>query len=147
MLFRFVQFLLLAASFTLPTQTINAEENGTDVNDTITATASLLRGSYTLGQPVPIEIAVTNHGQEPMYIDVDEFGYLGLYVIVEDVNGNKVEHGPVPSPPPPPPHWWITIDGKKIFTVPVVKIEPGQTIKLTIQDALNLYHGYLQEGV
>ena len=77
-LFRYLRFLLLAASFTLLTQTINAEENGTDVNDTITATASLLRASYTLGQPVPLEITVTNHGQVSVYIELDQFGYLGM---------------------------------------------------------------------
>jgi len=146
-LFRFLQFLLLAASFTLLTRTINAEENGTYVNDTITVTASLLRNSYTLGQPVPIEIEVTNHGQEPVYTYVDESGFLDLYVIVEDVNGTKIEHGPIASPPPPPPHYYIKKDGEKVLTMPVAKIEPGQTTKLAIQDALNLYHDYLQEGI
>jgi len=116
-------------------------------DDTITATASLLRDSYALGQPVPIEIAVTNHGQEPVYTYVDEFGFLELGVTVEDVNGTKIEHGPIPEPPPPPRYYWLTIDGKKIFTVPVIEIASGQTTKLTIPDALDLYYDYLQEGV
>ena len=138
-------FLLLIAFFAPTTQAIDADANNTNTDNVITATANLLKNSYTIGQPVPIEISVTNHGQEPVYIYVDEFGYLGLGVTVEDVNGTKIEHGPV-SPPPPPRYFWITIDGKKIFTLPVVEIEPGQTTKLTIQDALNLYHDYLQEG-
>jgi len=116
-------------------------------NDTITATASLLRGSYILGQPVPIEIAFTNHGQEPAYIKVDEYGFLSTNVIVEDANGSRIYPLGIPSPPPPPRHWWITIDGKKIYTEPVVKIESGQKTKLAIQDALNLYHDQLQPGI
>ncbi|MHC4436719.1 MAG: right-handed parallel beta-helix repeat-containing protein [Planctomycetota bacterium] len=115
-------------------------------DDTITATASLPRGSYTLGQPVPIEIVFTNHGQQPAYIKVDEFGFLRTNVIVEDVNGSRIYPLGVPSPPPPPRYWWITVDGKKIYTEPVVKIESGQTTKLMIQDALDLYHNQLQPG-
>ncbi len=143
----YLLLLPLIATSVATAQAVNTDANSTDNSNAITATANLLKNSYTLGQPVPIEIAVTNHGQEPVYIDVDEFGYLGLGVTVEDVNGTKIEHGPVSSPPPPPRYFWITVDGKKIFTLPVVEIEPGQTIKLTIQDALNLYHDYLQEGV
>jgi len=141
-------FLLPIASFAPTAQGIytDADANSTDADSAITATANLLKSSYTIGQPVPIEIVFTNHGQEPAYIKVDEFGFLRTNVIVEDANSSRIYPIYVYSPPPPPRYFWITIDGKKIYTEPVVKIEPGQTTKLAIQDALDLYHDQLQPG-
>ena len=142
-------FLLPIAVSALTAQAINtyADSNGTNTDNTITATANLLKGSYAIGQQVPLEIVVTNHGQEPVYTYVEESGFLDLSVIVEDINGTKIEHGPISEPPPPPPHYYIKKDGIRFLTLPVAKIEAGQTTILTIQDALNLYHDYLQEGV
>jgi hypothetical protein len=139
--------LMTTASFVPTALAANSEANDADPNDAITATASLLRDSYTIGQPVPIEIEVTNRGQEPAYIKVDEFGFLPKSVTVEDINGSRIYPLGVPSPPAPPRHWWITADGKKIYTEPVVKIESGQKTKLAIQDALDLYHDQLQPGI
>jgi predicted outer membrane repeat protein len=139
--------LMTSASFTPTARAIDSDANSADPNDAVTVTASLLRDSYALGQAVPLEILVTNHGEEPVYTYVDESGYLNLSVLLEDINGNRIPTGPVPEPPPPPRHWWITVDGKQIFTVPVVEIASGQTIKLTIQDALGLYHDRLQPGI
>jgi parallel beta-helix repeat protein len=124
---------------------VDDDATGGDIRIPQTATARLFEDTYDSGQQVPIEISITNSTQRPAYVFVDESGFIKTYVRVEDANGTAISV-PIASPPPPPRHYYIEIDGRKVLTVPVKQIEPGQTVSLFIQDALESYHEYLEEG-
>ncbi len=143
----FAVFLLLTTHTAATAQVIyaDADANSTDTYEAITAIANPLKDSYAIGQQVPLEIVITNHSHEPVYIQVYENGYLFKSVNVEDANGITYPYM-IPFPPAPPRNWWIEVDGKKILTVPVIKIESNQTITVVIQDALKYCHDQLQAG-
>ena len=111
----------------------------------VTITAERSEEVNRLTESIPLAYAITNNGQKPVYIKVDKSGFLPTNVSIEDANGTRI-HPRVLSPPPPPRYFWMKKDGKKVYTFPVLKIEPRQTIYVPFPDALKLYRDQLQEG-
>ncbi|UCG55802.1 MAG: hypothetical protein JSU70_13135 [Phycisphaerales bacterium] len=126
---------------------VDAGAHGADVHSPVTVSASALKDFYDLGEEVPLTVTIVNSSPQPVYIYVDRHGFLlGLTIRVKDKDGITVAGDPSATPPPPPRHYYVEIDGETVFTVPVRKIEPGQTVTANTADALEGYHGHLQEG-
>ena len=142
-------FLLVLACGSLTTVSyvyMSKGEAPDKYENSITVTARGIKDVDNLIEPIPLVISIANHSLKPAYILIDESGFLDLTITVEDANGARIRGDPVPSAPPPPPYYYMKKDGKKVFTVPVVKVEPGQSTEVTMPDALKRYHNNLQVG-
>lgn len=123
-----------------------ADTAGANTVRPVIVSARAPKDLYDLGEQIPLAVAVLNFSAEPVYVHVDQQGLLNLPITVKDTDGAIITGDPAPTPPAPPQYYYAEINGEVVFTVPVKKIEPGQTATAVIADALQGYHGHLQEG-
>ena len=125
---------------------VSAESERAQSEPNVTVAARVVKAIYEPNEPVPLVVAIANHGSEPVYLFTDSPDIFGTSAGVIDANGVRVAGDPLLTPPPPPPHHYIERDGKRIYVMPVSKIEgPGVILALT-PDALSRHHKHLSEG-
>jgi len=143
MFFVIIAFNLLSA---VSLGELSKQEVRTRYEGTITVATRALKDLYEPNEPVPLVVAIANHNSEPVYLFTDSPDIFGTSAGVIDANGVRVAGDPLLTPPPPPPHHYIERDGKRIYVMPVSKIEgPGVILALT-PDALSRHHKHLSEG-
>lgn len=121
-------------------------ESRTNYEKSVTSIAKTLKTIYEPGEPVPIVLAISNHSSRPIYTFQGESDFLGGFSLVFDTNGVRIMGDPIPTPPPPPLHYYMEKDGKRIYVVPVYKIDGPGVMVAVIADALRIHHKHLSEG-
>jgi hypothetical protein len=125
----------------------NSERDKSEPN--ITVAARVVKDVYEPNEPVPLVVAIANHSSEPVYLFTDRPDIFGTSAGVIDANGVRVMGDPVSTPPvmSSSSDSYMKKDGKRIYVVPVSKIEGPAVILALTPDALRLHHGHLAEGV
>lgn len=126
--------------------TLNAESRA-KYEKNITVTARALKGVYDPNEPVPLMLAIANHGSEPVYLSTDQPEIFDGYVRVRDSDGAEIMGEPIPTPPPPPIHYYMVKGGNRIFTVPLSKIDGAGVMISLMADALKIYHNHISPGI
>lgn len=106
--------LIAAGSSAAPNEDIHAKYEAS-----VSLAARVLKDVYQPNEPVPLVIAIANHGSEPVYLFAETLDISGTSAGVTDANGLRVTGDLVPTPPPSPPHYHMETDGKQIYVVPV----------------------------
>lgn len=141
-------FVILACGLltTVSFGDISKERTQAEYQKSLTITVKALKDVYEPGEPVPLVVAIANHGSEPVYISLPGPYVIDPYIEVKDANGVRIMGDPVPTPPPSPPHYYMEKEGKRIYVVPVFKIGGPEVILELIPDAIERYHKHLSEG-
>ena len=135
--FVFLTWMLLTAASFADTP----EETTAQSQKRLSISIKALKDVYKPGEPVPLVLAIANHGGEAIYIHK-----LNPYIEIKDTNSVRIMGDPVPTPPPSPPHYYMEKEGKRIYVVPVFKIGGPEVILELIPDAIERYHKHLSEG-
>ena len=100
------------------------------------------RQMFQCGEAVPLTLKITSDGETTIW-----FGMGEPYIELTSASGELISV-PMPDPNAPlPGHYYMERNGKRVYTMPVLRIEGGQTVSETIPDALKRYHRYISTGV
>ena len=115
-----------------------------DYGRALRLTISADRQMFECGEAVPLTLKVTNDSETTICL-----GMLALwepYIELTSAAGELI-HVPIPDPNTPPPgHYFMERNGKRVYTVPVLKIDGGKTVSETIPDAIKHHHRYVSAG-
>jgi len=100
------------------------------------------REVFQCGEAVPLNLKVTNNDETTIW-----FVMADPYIEVTDTSGERIR-APIPDPTKTAPsHYYMERNGKRVYTVPVLRIDGGQTVSEIIPDALKYYHRYVSTGI
>ena len=122
------------------------QQGGNESQEKVTITMRPLKDIYEVGETVQLVLAIVNHSEAPIYSFLTESDFHVGFCEVMDANGARVAGDAIPTPVPPPPYYYMQKDGKRVYTVPVHKIDGHGVWMVVMKDALRRYHGRISPG-